>query len=60
LGAGDGFHGALAMALGEGMRERAAVRFANAAAAIKCTRFGGGRRGAPNRAEVEALLRERA
>jgi sulfofructose kinase len=35
------------------------VRFANAAAALKCTRFGGGRLGAPSRAEVEALLRQR-
>jgi len=31
------------------------VAFASAAAAIKCTRFGG-RLGAPTRAEVEALL----
>ena len=60
LGAGDVFHGALALALGEGMGERAAVRFANAAAALKCSRFGGGRLGAPSRAEVEALLREGA
>jgi sulfofructose kinase len=34
------------------------VRFANAAAAIKCTRFGG-RKGAPTRAEVEQFLQER-
>jgi sugar/nucleoside kinase (ribokinase family) len=33
-----------------------AAAFANAAAALKCTRFGG-RLGAPIRAEVEALLR---
>jgi sulfofructose kinase len=57
LGAGDVFHGALALALAEGMKERQAVRFANAAAALKCTRFGGGRTGAPSRSEVEALLR---
>jgi sulfofructose kinase len=55
LGAGDTWHGAFALALGEGMGERAAVRFASAAAAIKCTRFGG-RNGAPSRAEVEAFL----
>jgi sulfofructose kinase len=55
LGAGDTWHGAFVLALGEGSGERAAVRFANAAAAIKCTRFGG-RDGAPARAEVEALL----
>jgi Sugar kinases, ribokinase family len=55
LGAGDVWHGALALALAEGMVPRPAVRFANATAAIKCTRFGGGR-GAPSRAEVERLL----
>jgi sulfofructose kinase len=54
LAAGDVFHGAFALALAEGSREREALRFAAAAAAIKCTRFGGGG-GAPNRAEVEAL-----
>jgi sulfofructose kinase len=58
LGAGDVWHGALALALAEGMRERAAVRFASAVSAIKCTRFGG-RAGIPSRAEVEAFLRER-
>ena len=57
LGAGDVFHGALALALGEGMAERDAVGFANAAAALKCLRFGGGRIGAPSRAEVEAFMR---
>jgi sulfofructose kinase len=31
------------------------LRFAAAAAALKCTRFGGGA-GAPNRAEVDTLL----
>lgn len=58
LGAGDVWHGALALALGEGMPARRAVRFASAAAALKCTRFGG-RRGAPSRTEVERLLTER-
>ncbi|HEX2509823.1 MAG TPA: sugar kinase [Microvirga sp.] len=58
LGAGDVWHGAFALALAEGMRERAAVRFASAVAAIKCTRFGG-RSGIPSRAEVEAFLKER-
>lgn len=58
LGAGDVWHGALALALAEHQPEFAAVRFANAAAAIKCTRFGG-RKGAPTRAEVEHFLRER-
>lgn len=58
LGAGDVFHGALAVALGEGRTLDAATRFASAAAAIKVTRFGG-RAGAPGRAEVEALLTAR-
>ena len=56
LGAGDVFHGALALALAEGRPERDGVRFANAAAALKCTRFGG-RAGTPSRAEVEAFMR---
>jgi sulfofructose kinase len=55
LGAGDTWHGAFVLALAEGMDERAAVRFASAAAAVKCTRFGG-RDGAPSRREVEAFL----
>ena len=55
LGAGDVFHGAFALALAEGRRERDAVRFASAAAALKCTRFGG-RASIPGRAEVDALL----
>lgn len=59
LGAGDVWHGALALALAEGMAPRRAVRFANATAAIKCTRFGGGR-GAPSREEVERLLNVQA
>ncbi|MXN65588.1 sugar kinase [Stappia sp. GBMRC 2046] len=59
LGAGDIWHGAFALALGEGRAEIEAMRFANAAAAIKCTRFGG-RSGAPKRAEVEEFLRERS
>jgi sulfofructose kinase len=55
LAAGDVWHGAFALALGEGRDVAAAARFANAAAALKCARFGG-RQGAPSRAEVEALL----
>lgn len=58
LGAGDVWHGAFALALAEGQGERAAIRFASAAAAIKCTRFGG-RAGAPRRGEIEAFLAER-
>ena len=55
LGAGDVFHGALALALAEGRGLGEAVAFANAAAAIKVTRFGG-RAGAPTRREVDELL----
>jgi len=55
LAAGDVFHGAFALALAEGRNDVEALRFAAAAAALKCTRFGGGA-GAPGRDEVEALL----
>jgi len=55
LAAGDVFHGAFALALAEGREETFAMRFGAAAAAIKCTRFGG-ISGAPGRAEVEALV----
>ena len=55
LAAGDVFHGAFALALVEGQPVVRALRFASAAAAIKCSRVGG-RLGAPPRAEVEALL----
>jgi len=58
LGAGDVWHGAFALALGEGQHEPAAVLFANAVAAIKCTRFGG-RAGIPTRDEVERFLAEK-
>lgn len=56
LGAGDVWHGAFALALGEGASEINAVRFANAAAAVKVSRTGG-RKGAPTRTEVDAFLR---
>jgi sugar/nucleoside kinase (ribokinase family) len=55
LGAGDVFHGAFALAITEKQDLGAALRFASAAAALKCTRFGGAF-AAPQRAEVEALL----
>ena len=54
--AGDVFHGAFALGLVEGMEGEELVRFAAAAAAVKCTRFGG-RLGAPTRLETEALLK---
>ncbi|HBH27991.1 MAG: ribokinase [Desulfofustis sp. PB-SRB1] len=40
-GAGDVYHGALAVALVEQMEIDAAMRFATVAAALKCTTFGG-------------------
>jgi sulfofructose kinase len=55
LAAGDVFHGTFAFGLSEGWPLERNLRFASAAAAIKCTRFGG-RLGAPTRGEVEAML----
>jgi len=59
LGAGDAFHGAFTVRLVETGDEVEAMRFASAAAAIKCTRFGG-LTGAATRAEVEKLLQRPA
>jgi sulfofructose kinase len=59
LGAGDVWHGAFALRLAEGAEELDAVRFANAAAALKCARPWG-REGCPTRAETEAFLKETA
>jgi sugar/nucleoside kinase (ribokinase family) len=59
LGAGDVFHGAFALAMTEKQDVQEALRFASAAAAIKCTRFGGAF-ACPQRPEVEALLRQAA
>jgi len=56
LGAGDAFHGAFTLGLAEGRDLEAALRFASATAALKCTKFGGGS-GAPCRAEVDTLLK---
>ena len=55
LAAGDVFQGALTLGLAEGLSRPEAMRFAAAAAAIKCTRFGG-RKGIPNRDEVDAFI----
>lgn len=55
LAAGDVFHAGFAVGLTEGWPMERTIAFASAAAAIKCTRFGG-RLGAPRRAEVEAFL----
>ena len=57
LGAGDVFHGAFVVALSERLAVDAALEFASAASAIKCTRPGG-RAGIPNRVEVESFLKE--
>jgi sulfofructose kinase len=59
LGAGDIWHGAFALALAEGRNETDAIRFASAAAALKCTQFGG-RAAMPARREVEHFLMEHA
>lgn len=58
LGAGDAFHGGIALALAEGHGVVEAMRFGAAVAGIKCTRLGGPT-GSPTRAEVEAFLAER-
>jgi len=58
LGAGDVFHGALALALAEGKSLEQSACFAGAAAALKCKTFGG-RRGTPRREQVDALLQEK-
>ena len=57
LAAGDVFHGAFTLAIAEGRSIPSAIEFANAAAALKCTVFGG-RLGSPNRAAVLRLLDE--
>ncbi len=55
LGAGDVFHGAFTMEIAAGANIEGAMRFSAAAAALKCTKFGGAF-AAPSRAEVEAFL----
>jgi sulfofructose kinase len=59
LGAGDVWHGAFALALGEKQAIAQALRFANAAAALKCT-IPGGREGIPSRAQTDAFMRDQA
>jgi ribokinase len=53
--AGDVFNGTLAVGLAEGMPLAAAVRFANAAAALSVTRLGA-QPSAPTRSEIESFL----
>jgi len=55
--AGDAFGGALAVALAEQMELTEAVRFANAAGALACTKAGA-MMAIPSRAEVERLIKE--
>jgi sugar/nucleoside kinase (ribokinase family) len=59
LGAGDTFHGAFTVRLVETSDPVESMRFAAAAAALKCLRFGG-LMGAPTRAEVDAFLKKNA
>ena len=54
-GAGDVFHGALAGAVAEAMPIERAIRFATAAAALKCA-AGNGWDGMPDRAAVEQAM----
>jgi sulfofructose kinase len=58
LGAGDVFHGALALALADGSPVADAVRRASGAAALKCTRPGG-RAGIPDAAALADFERTR-
>lgn len=55
LAAGDVWHGAFALALGENKRLDDAITFASAAASLKCTRLGG-REGIPTREETRQFL----
>jgi sulfofructose kinase len=57
--AGDVFHGAYALNAAEGRELEASLRFASAAAALKCARFGG-RTACPTRSEVDEFLKGKA
>jgi ribokinase len=57
--AGDAFTGALAVAIAEGQTMLNAVRFANAAGALCCTKLGA-QPAMPSRRDVEALIRRHA
>jgi sulfofructose kinase len=57
-GAGDVFHGAYALAIGEGKSVQDAMRFSSAVSALKCTRAGG-RAGIPTYMEAYAFMAER-
>jgi sugar/nucleoside kinase (ribokinase family) len=57
VGAGDVFHGGFLAGLLDNRTVEDAARFANAVAAIKCTRIGG-RAGIPDKTTVERFLRD--
>ncbi len=56
-GAGDVFHGALAVAVAESKQTRESIVFSNTVAALKCTKKGG-REGIPTRIEVDQKLQK--
>lgn len=56
-GAGDVFHGALAVAVAESKQSRESIVFSNTVAALKCTKRGG-REGIPTRTEVDQKLQK--
>ncbi|MGD8117005.1 sugar kinase [Vibrio sp. TRT 29B02] len=56
-GAGDVFHGALAVAVAESKQSRESIVFSNTVAALKCTKKGG-REGIPTRIEVDQKLQK--
>ena len=57
LGAGDVWHGAFTLSLAEGNNEINSIKFANSAATLKCTVFGG-RNGFPNRKQLNQFMME--
>ncbi len=57
VGAGDIWHGVFALQLARGKKETDAVRYANAAAALKCRKFGG-IDSCPYTKDTEAFLQE--
>ena len=57
LGAGDVWHGAFTLSLAEGNNEINAIKFANYAATLKCSFFGG-RKGFPNRKQLKEFIME--
>jgi sulfofructose kinase len=59
VGAGDVWHGIFTLCLGEGQVERAAIKTANAAAAMKCREFGG-IAASPNRMNCDAFIEEQS